>query len=363
MKVLFIIESLIRGGKERRLIELLRSFEQSNYKVCFTLILLKDELRYPEIHRLKNTKLIILKRKRKKSFSTFIKLFKHVKIDRPDIIQSWGGMSSVYVAPIALMLRIPFVNAMITNSYCPRYSKTWIRSRMTFPFSNIILSNSIAGLNAYKVRGNKKVVIHNGFNFDRLNVIENIVDFKNKYGIKTKYVISMVAAFYPRKDYNTFFESAEKIVQKKEDVSFIAAGEGILFDELYSKYNSDRIIFTGKLNHIETLLHITDIGVLLSNPDAHGEGISNSILETMAFGKPIIASDNGGNNEIIIDKETGFILPSNDVKMLCSKIEYLLNNQYIRMKMGELSKKRIHEYFSTDKLAHEYYKLYKNLTK
>ena len=110
-------------------------------------------------------------------------------------------------------------------------------------------------------------------------------------------------------------------------------------------------------------MNIFDIGVLLSNPDIHGEGISNSIMEYMALGKPVIASIGGGTSEIVLDGETGFLIEPKNPKQLAERIDYLLSNQTVAKKMGESGRKRIQQHFSLDKMVNETYNLYVNCLK
>jgi glycosyltransferase involved in cell wall biosynthesis len=125
--------------------------------------------------------------------------------------------------------------------------------------------------------------------------------------------------------------------------------------------NSKRIIFTGIRNDVESIVTIFDIGILLTDLEKHGEGISNSIMEYMALGKPVIATDGGGTKELVIDGETGFLIPQKSPKLLAEKIDYLLNNEPLRKRLGTKGKERIQKEFSLDKMVSEHIKLYEEL--
>ena len=77
--------------------------------------------------------------------------------------------------------------------------------------------------------------------------------------------------------------------------------------------------------------------------------------------KPVIATDTGGNRELIADGTTGYLVPPFSVDDMAEKIEKLLNNKEIRFTMGQKGKERIIEEFSTDRMVGEYYKLYCSL--
>ena len=86
----------------------------------------------------------------------------------------------------------------------------------------------------------------------------------------------------------------------------LAIGENLKsFESMIPIEFKDKIIFTGKQKHVESIINIFDIGVLCS---CYGEGISNTIMEYMALGKPVIATDCGGNKEIVVHNVTGFLI-------------------------------------------------------
>ena len=98
----------------------------------------------------------------------------------------------------------------------------------------------------------------------------------------------------------------------------------LLQNEFSSKQNGNGIYFLGNQKDVESIVNICDIGVLMTNNLVHQEGVSNSILEYMAFSKPVIASKGGGTSEIVIPEETGFLINPFDVNDLAKKIVYLL---------------------------------------
>jgi glycosyltransferase involved in cell wall biosynthesis len=100
-----------------------------------------------------------------------------------------------------------------------------------------------------------------------------------------------------------------------------------------------------------------DIGVLAT----FTEGISNSVLEYMALGKPVVATSGGGTNEIVTDNETGFLVSPSNPKELADRLQVLLNDSKLCTKMGQSGKMRIHEIFSIEKMTGKYISEYKKL--
>ena len=360
MKILFFIESLRSGGKERRLIELLKGL--SKYKdIRCELAIMSYEIHYMAIHNL-DVKIHYLIRKWKKDPNILLKLYRLCKGFKPDIIHSWGFMTSVYSVLIAKLLRIQFINAMITLAppKLKLFSKIWFRSKLTFPFSDVILSNSYAGLKSFNTPKNKSFCIHNGFDFSRIENLEDKKTVKVKFYIKTNIVIGMVATFRDEKDYDTYIKTANTLLQRRHDVTFLAIGDGITLEKckrIVKPEFKNKIKFLGKQNDVESLINVFDIGVL----STYTEGISNAVMEYMALGKPVIATNGGGTNEIVLDRETGFLVKPESVEELTSKIEYLLENEKVAIIMGSKGRKRIKQEFSLEKMTKSFVDLYKRL--
>jgi glycosyltransferase involved in cell wall biosynthesis len=81
----------------------------------------------------------------------------------------------------------------------------------------------------------------------------------------------------------------------------------------------------------------------------------------MALGKPVIATDGGGTREILVDKETGFLINQSDPVELSVKLELLLNDTELRNSMGLAGKQRIQDLFSIDKMVGKYISTYEKL--
>ncbi len=356
-----IADSLVKGGKERRMLELLRYIDESNkYKV--ELIILKSKIDYNVIYELKNTRLIVIKRKIKKDPFVFYQVWKYSKEFKPNLIHVWGSMPAIYSLPIVLFSGVPLLNSMIANAKCDIFTKDWFRAKFLFPFSTIILANSHSGIEAFKVKSKKARVIHNGFNFDRLKNLKDSATIRKEYSVKTKYVVGMVAAFHPRKDYETYLEVSEEFCKERDDITFLAVGDGINKTILMDRYKStSNIIFTGNVTDVEQLISIFDIGILLSNTNKHLEGISNSILEMMALGKPVIATRGGGTDEIIQHNICGVLIDPLNKVQLKQGLQLLIDNSVMRLQIGRSAKKKIETDFSIQQMCSKTAEIYKNI--
>jgi glycosyltransferase involved in cell wall biosynthesis len=360
MKILFFIDSLVSGGKERRLTELVRTLK-TQPDIDFELVVMNSNIHYQEVLNLGiNIHFII--RKTKKDISVFSRFYKLCKSYRPDIIHCWDSMTAVYLVPACILLNIKLVNGMVVNSPVKQniLNKDWLRAKLTFPFSDVIVGNSNAGLSAYKAPKNKSTVIYNGFNFDRTQNLRDKEIARKEINAVSGFVIGMVASFSGSKDYKTYYKAAQILLSKRTDITFLAIGKRTDSEEsrdIIDDQYIEHFRLLGELSGVESLVNIMDICVL----STFTEGVSNSILEYMALGKPVVATAGGGTNEIVRDKVTGFLISPSDPEELALKLETLLNDADLCARMGLAGKERIIDEFSIDAMVRKYINLYYNL--
>ncbi len=360
-RVIHVIDHLLEGGRERRMVELLKGLSKSGLFEIIAVVLNRD-VYYTEIFSLNNVRVILLERKKKKDPMIFFKLRQICKSFKPDIIHTWSSMSSLYVIPIVKWMKIKFINGMISNANCVPLSANHIRAKITFIFSDIILANSIAGIRIYNAKKNKSRVIPNGFDFERLKKLEKKEVIKKKFNIKTRYVVGMVGSVDHRKDYRTFVTAAIDILTRRNDITFLIVGSGKLMAPIKAMVPEsmcDRILFLGRQKNVESIINVFDIGVLTT----FTEGISNAVMEYMALAKPVVVTKGGGTDEIVEDKNTGYIIDHASANQLVEKIVYLLDHPMAAKSMGLKGKKRIQEKFNIQKMVDSTVELYDGLLK
>lgn len=359
IKILMFIDGLRGGGKERQLVQLVKGLSSKNNINC-EIAVMNEDIHYREIYDL-DIKIHFLIRKTKIDPTILYKLYKICKEFKPDIIHTWDTMTSLYVTPIAKLLNIKLVIGSIRMApdHINAFSLSWLISLITFPFADKIVSNSYAGLRSYKVKKNG-VCIHNGFDLSRIKNIEDKNIVRQKFGLSSEKIVGIVANFTDLKDYTTYFLAAKKVLDNRKDVSFIAIGGGVYLEKFkFIANNHDNIKLVGIQNHVESIINTFNVGVL----STYTEGISNSIMEYMALGKPVIATDGGGTKELVINGKTGFLVQPKSIDEMADRIDYLLNNQEIAKEMGAEGKKRIETEFSLEKMIRAYFQLYKDILK
>jgi glycosyltransferase involved in cell wall biosynthesis len=108
---------------------------------------------------------------------------------------------------------------------------------------------------------------------------------------------------------------------------------------------------------VPELLQAMDVYVL---PSLY-EGISNSLLEAMSSGLPVIATATGGNPEVVVDGESGLLFPVGDCGRLAEQLILLQGRPDVRTQLTQQAIRRMHEEFSVDSMVRKYAQVYENL--
>jgi glycosyltransferase involved in cell wall biosynthesis len=358
IKILFFIGSLGSGGKERRLVELL-TFLDKRGKYELILVSKNKGISFEKFFDLK-VKWIRLD-SQVSDLKSFIQFYKIADEIKPDIIHTWGYIQTFMVLPYILKNRnVKLINSQITAAPPKISLKERLINKVNFYYSDVILSNSFAGLEVYHPPKTKSKVIYNGLNFDRFNNLIPPVVIKKDFDLENKFTIIMIASYSKNKDYKRFFEVGIALNKLRSDFTFIGVG---FFRSEFQVFFNEAINLT--LNYpnlrpipgtsnVESLINVCDLGILFSNTEVHGEGISNSIIEYMALGKPVVANDAGGTKEVVKNEENGYLIKDETPEQIAQKINYLLDNPNLMIEMGRASKNRVMADFTLPRMGEEF---------
>lgn len=190
--------------------------------------------------------------------------------------------------------------------------------------------------------------IHSGVEIDRyVKVKVNIEGKKRSLGLNPQWsVVGTVGWLLPIKGPMYLLKAMARVWQSHPETTLVYAGKGDLEEQLKAEALrmgvSDRVIFLGWRDDIPDLMQILDVFVLPSL----NEGMGRVLVEAMAAGKPIVASNVGGIPDSVIEGENGLLVPAGDTKALGSSIEILIANPEKRREMGEKGRKIAKRYGS-----------------
>ena len=194
--------------------------------------------------------------------------------------------------------------------------------------------------------------IHNGVDVSRF--LKPIGDISNK----NEYVITMVAAFRPQKDYDTLLRAMTHLTNNFR-LRIVGGGdphEGGRVKAYCTQLGlDDRVVFLGIRSDIPDILENSDVVVLSS----HWEGLSLSSIEGMASGRPFIASDVDGLHEIV--KGAGILFPEGDDQELAIQIQNLCEHPAEYQRIARQCQERARQY-DISVMAENYLNLYDELS-
>jgi sugar transferase (PEP-CTERM/EpsH1 system associated) len=174
-------------------------------------------------------------------------------------------------------------------------------------------------------------------------------------------VIGTVGRMDPIKRYDLLLRAFDHIDHNRYKLKLIMVGDGPQSSKLRSiagqLSHADRIVFAGATADVVDQYHQMDIFVLPSE----NEGISNTILEAMACGLPIVATAVGGNPELVIHGETGMLIPAGSAEAIYQALSVYLENPNNLTLHGVQARKRVENWFSLDRMVKEYETLYREL--
>jgi L-malate glycosyltransferase len=369
--VLFIIDSFAQGGSERQALQLLRQLHESGdcqmQLACLqkhgSLLPFAEQLGLGDIHEYALTSFYDL------NFAKQLRRFMaYLKNKRIDVVHTHCFYTNVFGMTGAFLARVP---ARITSKGETDGFRTPTQKRAeraAFRLAHRVIANCQVvrdqlireGVNPARI-----VQHYNGLDLDRVKVAPGFTRraARAKFGLPDeRRLITIVANLHnPVKDHATFLRAAARARASAPDAAFVIAGEGVLVDDLRRQTKdlaiAEHVFFIGRCDDVALLLMASDIGVLSSK----AEGFANAILEYMAAGLPVVATDVGGAREAIVAGETGFLVSSGDDAAMAARLIQLLKDPDRAQAMGRNGKAVVAQKFSSAKHLYNTLELYDEL--
>ena len=173
-------------------------------------------------------------------------------------------------------------------------------------------------------------------------------------------MIGMVARLVPVKNHEGAIRAVAKLRREGLDVHLALAGGGGLQATLEEFARAEgvqsHVHFLGFLDRVDKVYNALDIFLL----NSYREGMSNTIVEAMACGRPVVATRVGSNAESVVDGETGYLVPSDDSDTLAATLRQLVDKD-VRDRFSRAARTRIVDNFSIDRMVERYTDIYLRL--
>jgi sugar transferase (PEP-CTERM/EpsH1 system associated) len=276
-----------------------------------------------------------------------------------DIIHTHNPGPHIYGAITGFLTRRPVVHTKHGRNYPTEKRKVWLNKIASLLTNKIVAVSQDAAdvcLDAEKIPISKVTVILNGIDTNRF--CEKAYN-SDAMGIPIR--IGIVARLSEEKDHLALLSACKMLSAHTTHFHLDIVGDGPLKETLVAavkKLELDSYIsFRGTRHDVPELLRQLHIFVLSST----SEGISLTLLEAMATGLPVVATNVGGTPEVVIDGETGYLVPPKNPGEMARKLLLLINDENKRRQMGEKGRERIIALFSSKETGREYASLYRSL--
>ncbi len=201
---------------------------------------------------------------------------------------------------------------------------------------------------------------HRGFREEKILVIHNGIDVngtRQKEFEKTKPIILTASRFLPQKDHYTALLAIKELIQRNKDFKYILAGYGDQEDEIRQWIKT-----LGVEGYVRLLVAPDNLSQIFDEASVYlstsvREGLSNSLMEALAAGLPVVATNVGDNKYLVEEGENGFLTEPGDVKAIADRLGTLLNDEKLRQEMGAFGIEKLRAGFSTRSFLNHYLSL------
>lgn len=368
--ILYITDAFYKlAGAERNLLEVVTRLNPHKYRpvvICF------EGGEIVELLRNRGIEVIVLNLKKIYTIRAIIKalgIFKLIKQRNVKIIVTYHESSDFFGGIIAKLAGVPvIISSRRDMGYKLNKRHIQFYRIINNLFDKIITVSDAVKDKVYKTQNvpwHKLITIHNGVELEKFYIKIDKDALKKSLRLeKHRPVVGILAALRPIKGHRYFLEAASIILKELPDTYFLIIGwpdDEEYYEELKDFMNKldigKNVFFVGGRLDTAEMLSLVDVAVLSSI----NEGFSNTILEYMAAGKPVVATEAGGTKEAVIHKETGFLVPPCNAEGLASAIELLLRDSDLRIKMEKQGRERVEAYFSITKMMQHIERLYDDL--
>jgi glycosyltransferase involved in cell wall biosynthesis len=359
------------GGMERQVLNIGKGLDRSRFDIRFAIFNKGGELLAEcETHSWVVDEYKIRRLYGVATMKQQIAFGKSLRQERTQILHTYGFYPNVFAIPAARLAGVPVIIGAIQD-----IGDIWTFWQHKVQKQCLRLADHIV-VNAEAI---KRDLLRRGYDADRLSVIPNGTDcerfrlpgdgeaVRREWNIPPGVpVVGVLARLMRIKGQEVFLRAAALIASKNPDVRFVIVGDNSFNPEYKAELKQlagrlgleDRVVFTGFRMDVPDLLAALSVAV---SPSLGLEGMSNSILESMAAGVPVVATRVGGTPEIVEDGVSGLLVAPGDPEALAAAIYRLLQDKTMAKQLGETGRRRVFGRYSLEQAVASTERLYGDL--
>ena len=306
-----------------------------------------------------------------------LRFARDLRASRTQIVHTYGFYPNMFAVAAARMAGTPVVIASIRDTGV--YLRPWQKraQRLMCRLADMVLVNADAI---------RRSLVEEGYSPQRIQVIRNgvapsaFVARSSGHGVREELgvpagapIVAMLSRLNGLKGVDDFLHAAARVAARVPDARFLLIGDGVVpqngaivknrsyCDALQASAArlglADRLVFTGFRMDVARLLSECQVSVLPSL----SEGLSNTLLESMAAGVPVVATNVGGNPEVVQEGRTGFLVSTQNPEALADRICRVLEDRALAANFSEAGRRRVGEHFSIERMLRDTERLYEDL--
>ena len=377
VRLLKFVPAFAFGGTERHIANLTRMIDRSRFDLRMGCMRRWGHfLGEIEASRVPVSEYSINSLRNARAVRQQLRLARDIRRHRIQIVHSYNFYANVFAIPAAKLAGAPVMIASIRDSGVYLTAGKKRVQAFLCRWADCILVNA---------ESIKQWLVEQGIRPQKITIIRNGIDLakfsggrggglRRELGLPPAApLIVMLSRLNPQKGVEHFLEAAARVHQLYPEAYFLLVGDAYVYrgdtierDAAYQRELErrasrlglgDRAVFTGFRADVPELLAETAVSVLPS----FSEGLSNTLLESMAAGVPVVATRVGGNPEVVEHGRGGILVPPRDSRALAEAICALLKDRGLAEALGEGGRRRVADRFSLDRMAQETQDLYVRL--
>ena len=370
LRIMHVVDNVGRGGMQNGLVNLIDRLDPREFEHVICAMRHAEPSEGYDFNR-EWTRVMCLGKIQDGSRTQIRELVRAIREVQPDVVHSrnWSGIEGVLAGYWAGSCRLVHSEHGLDTS--PDAQEPWRRvafRRVSYQLADRVfcVSHQLKDLFARRTGfAERKIgVIHNGVDTRRFFPDRAAgVRVRQELGVSdSDFLIGCVGNLTPVKDHMTMLQAFREQAGERRNWRLVILGKGPELPKLegfLAEYPDwkERVMFPGRSNRVAEMLRAMDVYVLPSL----AEGISNSLLEAMATGLPVVVTATGGNPEVVVDGESGLLFGVGDSRKLAEFLLLLHHKVEVREELGRQALKRICQSFSIDSMVRQYEQLYGSL--
>lgn len=362
-RVVLFIASLGVGGAQRQLVSCLKHLDRSRWDPELVMLDRLDKFFEPAVREL-GVQITYLNRHQDFEMVQIIWwMVRHLRSRPCHVLHSWLHYTAALGAIAGRLAGIPVIIGSLRSerpSRFPWFYAKWQRPLdiLTAPLHTTIIANSNAVKKENRrwafIPDRKFLTIYNGIDVDETNLPSKACQQQLRSDLKLPAdapLIGIVGRLSREKDHATFLAAAVLISRARPESWFLIVGGGSLRQWIESEIEklglAGKVLLLGERKDVLALIQLLNVLVLTST----SEGFPNVLLEAAVVGTPIVTTAAGGASEIVLNGETGFVVPCGDAGAVAGRVLDMLGDSALSRRFAEAARNRMLACFSADRMA------------